>query len=64
MYENLGPIAIRNRCLPPSPPPAVPQPRGERRHRFVSTVYRCRRYRLPGHSPTGVSPIGRGDQNR
>jgi hypothetical protein len=38
------------------------QPMNKRRSRPVATV--CRRRRLPGHSPTGVSPIGRGDQRR
>jgi hypothetical protein len=37
---------------------------GERRSRPVATWFRRRRYRLPGHSPTGISPIGRDDQHR
>ncbi len=60
----LSPSTSRAGAAPPSPPPAVPQPKKKRRHRPVATVCRRRRYRLPEHSPTGVSPIGRGARTR
>ncbi len=54
----------RSQSAPPVPPPAASQPMDELRSRPVAICCRRRRGRLPGHSPTGVSPIGRGDQNR
>ncbi len=54
----------RSRSAPPLPPPAASQPMDERHSRPVATVCRRRRSRLPGHSPTGVLPMGRGDQHR
>ncbi len=60
MYEILSPSPSRAGESPPLSPPAVPQPKKERRHRPAATVCRRRRYHLPGHSPTGVLPIGRG----
>ncbi len=62
MYENLEPIAVqsRGRTATASRSPAEKK----RRHCPVATVCRRSCCRLPGHSPTGVSPIGRGARDR
>ncbi len=61
--KNLESIAVETDAALQLLPPAVSQPKDERRRHPVATVYRRRHCRLPGLSPTGVSLIGHGDQH-
>ncbi len=62
--NNLVWIAIKNRSRYPVATNNHPQPEDKRHLHPVATVSCHRRYGMPGLSPTGVSPIGCGDQWR